>query len=52
MLLATAGALRRYFDSTDAFPQDVLKLLGYFELAQPGQPVRAVPNAGVEVSAW
>ncbi len=48
----TARALRRYFDSAEAFPQDVLELLGYFEPATPGQPVRAVPGAGVEVSVW
>lgn len=48
----TARALRRYFDSAEAFPQDVLELLGYFEPAVPGQPVRAVPGAGVEVPVW
>ncbi|MFC5525652.1 LLM class flavin-dependent oxidoreductase [Rhodanobacter ginsengisoli] len=48
----TAKALRRYFDSADAFPQDVLELLGYFEPATPGQPVRAVPGAGIEVPVW
>ncbi|MEO8808782.1 MAG: LLM class flavin-dependent oxidoreductase [Rhodanobacter sp.] len=48
----TARALRRYFDSADAFPQDVLELLGYFEPAVPGQPVRAVPGAGIEVPVW
>ena len=49
---ATARALRRYFDRADAFPQDVMELLGYFEPAQPAQPVRAVPGAGVEVPVW
>jgi luciferase family oxidoreductase group 1 len=49
---ATARALRRYFDGADAFPQDVLELLGYFEPAKPGQAVRAVPGAGVEVPVW
>ena len=49
---ATARALRRYFDRADAFPQDVLELLGYFEPAQPAQPVRAVPGAGLEVPVW
>ncbi|WP_426689665.1 LLM class flavin-dependent oxidoreductase [Rhodanobacter ginsengiterrae] len=49
---ATARALRRYFDGADSFPQDVLELLGYFEPARPGQPVRAVPGAGVEVPVW
>ncbi|WP_426699991.1 LLM class flavin-dependent oxidoreductase [Rhodanobacter sp. Col0626] len=48
----TAKALRRYFDSADAFPQDVLELLGYFEPAVPGQQVRAVPGAGIEVPVW
>jgi luciferase family oxidoreductase group 1 len=48
----TAKALRRYFDSADAFPHDVLELLGYFEPAKPGQPVRAVPGAGIEVPVW
>ena len=48
----TARALRRYFDSADAFPQDVQELLAYFEPAVPGQPVRAVPGAGIEVPVW
>ncbi|NZA28566.1 LLM class flavin-dependent oxidoreductase [Luteimonas sp. SJ-92] len=48
----TARALRRYFDSADAFPQDVAELLRFFAPAQPGQPVRAVPGAGIEVPVW
>jgi luciferase family oxidoreductase group 1 len=48
----TAKALRRYFDSAEAFPQDVLELLDYFEPATPAQPVRAVPGAGIEVPVW
>jgi luciferase family oxidoreductase group 1 len=48
----TAKALRRYFDSADAFPHDVMELLGYFEPAFAGQPVRAVPGAGIEVPVW
>jgi luciferase family oxidoreductase group 1 len=48
----TAKALRRYFDSADAFPQDVLELLAYFEPTVPGQLVRAVPGAGIEVPVW
>jgi luciferase family oxidoreductase group 1 len=48
----TAKALRRYFDSADAFPHDVMELLGYFEPAVAGQPVRAVPGAGIEVPVW
>ena len=49
---ATAKALRRYFDSADAFPNDVMELLGYFEPVKLGQPVRAVPGAGIEVPVW
>ncbi|MFC3551714.1 LLM class flavin-dependent oxidoreductase [Lysobacter cavernae] len=49
---ATARALRRYFDGADTFPQDVVELLHYFEPAQPGQAVRAVPGAGIEVPVW
>ena len=48
----TAKALRRYFDSADAFPHDVVELLAYFEPAVPGQQVRAVPGAGIEVPVW
>lgn len=49
---ATTRALRRYFDGADAFPQDVIELLHYFEPVQPGQPVQAVPGAGIEVPVW
>jgi luciferase family oxidoreductase group 1 len=49
---ATARALRRYFDSADAFPQDVAELLAFFEPAKPDQSVRAVPGAGIEVPVW
>jgi len=49
---ATARALRRYFDSADQFPQDVSELLHYFEPAQPGQAVQAVPGAGIDVPVW
>jgi luciferase family oxidoreductase group 1 len=48
----TMRALRRYVDSADAFPEDVVELLRYFEPAAPGQAVRAVPGAGVDVSVW
>ncbi|MEW5836400.1 MAG: LLM class flavin-dependent oxidoreductase [Pseudomonadota bacterium] len=49
---ATARALRRYFEGADTFPDDVVELLGYFEPAVPGQPVRAVPGAGLDVPVW
>ena len=49
---ATTRALRRYYESADAFPQDVAELLGYFEPARAGQAVQAVPGAGVDVPVW
>lgn len=48
----TAKALRRYFDSAEQFPLDVQELLGYFNAAQPGQLVQAVPGAGLDVPVW
>jgi luciferase family oxidoreductase group 1 len=49
----TARALRRHLSGgADTFPQDVVELLHYFEPAKPGQAVRAVPGAGLEVEAW
>lgn len=48
----TARALRRYFDSADDYPQNVVELLAYFRPAEPGQSVQAVPGAGVDVSVW
>jgi len=49
---AAARALRRYYASADEFPADVVELLRYFEPAFDGQPVQAVPGAGIEVEAW
>ncbi|MBO9540587.1 LLM class flavin-dependent oxidoreductase [bacterium] len=50
---ATARALRRYLaGSADSFPEDVLELQGYFRPAEPGQAVRAVPGAGLNVPLW
>ncbi|KAF1689725.1 LLM class flavin-dependent oxidoreductase [Pseudoxanthomonas taiwanensis] len=49
---ATLRALRRYAEAADRFPQDVQELLHYFEPAQPGQAVQAVPGAGIEVPVW
>ncbi len=50
---ATAQALRRTLvGDIDRFPQDVIELMRYFEPAQPGQAVRAVPGAGLEVPVW
>jgi luciferase family oxidoreductase group 1 len=49
---AAARALRRYYAAADEFPADVVELLQYFEPETPGQAVRAVPGAGVDVEVW
>ena len=49
----TTQALRRSLSSTlDSFPQDVIELMDYFLPAEPGQAVRAVPGAGLDVPIW
>lgn len=46
-------ALRRDSRTTaDSFPQDVQELQAYFQPAQPGQRIRAVPAAGRQVPLW
>lgn len=49
----TAWALRRdrMGDDND-FPRDVAELQAYLAAAEPGQPVRAVPGAGLNVPIW
>jgi len=49
---AATRALRRYYAGADEFPADVVELLHYFEPVQQGQPVQAVPGAGVAVEPW
>ena len=49
----TARALRRTLvGNIDAFPNDVVELMRYFQPTQPGQMVQAVPGAGLEVPVW
>jgi luciferase family oxidoreductase group 1 len=48
----TARALRRSPDAADTFPHDVAELMSYFAPAQPGQILRAVPGAGLNVPVW
>jgi luciferase family oxidoreductase group 1 len=49
----TQRALRRSLDDdVRAFPENVVELLRYFEPAEPGQRVRAVPGAGLRVPIW
>ncbi|WP_354298075.1 LLM class flavin-dependent oxidoreductase [Phenylobacterium koreense] len=50
---ATARALRRTLaGDIDDFPRDVIELMNYFEPEKPGQIIRAVPGAGLEVEFW
>jgi luciferase family oxidoreductase group 1 len=49
----TARALRRNLaGDVDAFPQDVVEVMRYFEPPEPGQAVQAVPGAGLDVPIW
>ncbi|MFD6099558.1 LLM class flavin-dependent oxidoreductase [Nocardiopsis flavescens] len=48
----TMMALRRDHTAASAFPHDVQELQSYFEPAEPGQPVRAVPGEGLRVPLW
>jgi len=51
--MMTARALRRDIaDSAEQFPQDVRELQNFFAAPQPGQQIRAVPGAGLEVPIW
>ena len=49
---AVAHALRRDPTAADMFPNDVVELMSYFRPAEPGQMVRAVPGAGLDVPIW
>jgi luciferase family oxidoreductase group 1 len=49
----TAAALRRgAAETSDEFPQDVMELIAYLGPPEPGQRVRAVPGAGLQVPVW
>ncbi|MDN3567304.1 LLM class flavin-dependent oxidoreductase [Paeniroseomonas aquatica] len=48
-----ARAMRRNLGGdVDDFPRDVMELMRYFEPAQPGQQLQAVPGAGLDVPVW
>jgi luciferase family oxidoreductase group 1 len=50
---STARALRRdVAASADRFPEDVLELQHYFDEAEPGQKIRAIPGTGLRVPIW
>lgn len=48
----TAQAMRRNLTGPDTFPKDVVELRQYFQPAQPGQAVQAMPGAGLNVPIW
>ena len=50
----TARALRRHLNSNqeDDFPRDVVELMAYLDVPQPGMPVRAIPGVGTQVPVW
>lgn len=48
----TLRALRRSPHDAENFPQDVAELQMYFEKAEPGQSIRAVPGEGLNVPIW
>jgi luciferase family oxidoreductase group 1 len=48
----TLKALRRDPSNADNFPQDVVEVQAFLAPAQPGQVIRAVPGAGLEVPIW
>ena len=49
----TMRALRRHLAAAaEDFPRDVAELRSYFAAARPGQLVRAVPGAGLDVPLW
>jgi luciferase family oxidoreductase group 1 len=48
-----ARAMRRNLTAdVDQFPSDVVELMHYFQPAEPGQALRAVPGAGEDVAVW
>ena len=49
----TMRAMRRnLLAGDDQFPRDVVELMGYFQPAEPGQRLQAVPGAGLDVPIW
>ena len=48
-----ARAMRRNLAAdADQFPSDVVELMNYFQPAEPGQVLQAVPGAGEDVAVW
>jgi luciferase family oxidoreductase group 1 len=50
---AAAYAMRRNMNSDpNQFPRDVVELMSYFQPAEPGQRVRAIPGEGLRIPIW
>ena len=50
---AAAYAMRRNLSSDpNRFPRDVVELMSYFQPAEPGQRVRAIPGEGLRIPVW
>jgi luciferase family oxidoreductase group 1 len=50
--IAARAMRRNLFADEGGFPRDVQELLSYFQPAEPGQPLQAVPGAGQDVRVW
>ena len=51
--MLAAQALRRTLaGDVDGFPRDVMELMAYFREPEPGQRLRAVPGAGLDIPVW
>src|SRR5690606_15723875 len=51
--MPAARALRRNLQADiNQFPNDVIELMAYFKPTVPGQPVQAVPGAGLDIPVW
>jgi luciferase family oxidoreductase group 1 len=48
----TMRALRRGGGRGEEFDEQVAELVSYFKAAQPGQAVKAIPGAGIDVPVW
>jgi len=48
----TMRAMRRDPHAAHDFPRDVMEVQAYFEPAEPGQSIQAVPGAGLNVPVW
>ncbi|MDD9942336.1 MAG: LLM class flavin-dependent oxidoreductase [Myxococcales bacterium] len=48
----TQRALRRSRDAADRFVEDVQELQFWFRRPRPGQPVVAIPGAGLDIPLW